>query len=217
MKTATRSGGGCSSWNRPGRTRWAQSDDTGKCRAGRAPEPCPGAGYSHKKPIIVRMSEKISIADKMAEQENCAAKAMRHCGEFLPVWMVYGIHEAECRAPGSTKHEPGICRITVNRYWYRSILENLYDKRGPLNVKGVPPMERCSRSFSMSATRAWKRSTNDPPPRTKTTKTTTSVFSRGQSTRQHVCYKGKVRPKNFDPDLDLYGSIYIGYLSVVVL
>jgi hypothetical protein len=34
---------------------------------------------------------------------------------------------------------------------------------------------------------------------------------------QHVCYKGKVRPKNFDPDLDLYGSIYIGYLSVVVL
>jgi hypothetical protein len=82
--------------------------------------------------------------------------------------MVYGVHKAECRAPGSTKHEPGICKnnttvritdflFTVNKQvqvWYRSILENLYDKRGPLNVKGVPPMERCSRSFSMSATRA---------------------------------------------------------------
>ncbi len=32
------------------------------------------------RPIIVRKTEKISILDKMTEQENCAAKAMRHRG-----------------------------------------------------------------------------------------------------------------------------------------
>jgi hypothetical protein len=64
----------------------------------------------HVQGIPTRNPLSFACREKLGRRKNWAAKARRHCGEFLPVWMVYGVHEAECRAPGSTKHEPGICK-----------------------------------------------------------------------------------------------------------